>query len=287
MKALIDGDIIVYSVGFATEQTTYSVQGMPCIDKKEANLLADHLNVPRDEIEAHTLAEPESHAFHNAKKLINKICETVGADSYEVFLTGHGNYREDAATIQPYKGNRDTSHKPIHYAAIKEYLIKTHGAEVIEGMEADDKLGIEQFNSKENTTCICSIDKDLDMIPGHHYNWRKDEKYFITEEEAMFNFYLQLLTGDQTDNIRGVPQIGKIKANKILDGCKSELCAYNRVRQTYLNYYRKEAEKNNESLSEEELLERSDKDLLENATLLWILREEEGFWTPPTAQEEE
>lgn len=300
MRALIDGDIIVYSVGFATQASYFWVDGEMFDTKKEAKVFCDKHKHEYDDIIQSVTPEDVTHAYYNAKKLINRICEKTGADEYEVYLTGEGNYRKDVATIQPYKGNRDTTHKPVHYEAITKYLIKTHGAEVIDGMEADDQLGIEQYASYMDTykpamglaledkdtatldTVICTIDKDLDMITGMHYNWRKDSLYYVSPEDADKFFYTQLLTGDSTDNIRGVPQIGKVKAAKLLKGCTSNLCAYNRVRQAYLDYNRKEAEKVDEVITEEDLLHRADRELKENADLLWIQRELDTLWLPPT-----
>lgn len=261
MKALIDGDPPVYACGFAAE------------------------------------GEELSHALHNVKLLIDNVLEATGADEYSIFLTGKNNYREEVATIAPYKGNRDPSHKPTFYKEIRDYMVNIHDAKVIDGMEADDALGIVQYQTAldrmfkrddsqfDNSydfedTCICTIDKDMDMIPGWHYNWKKDKKYFVTYEEGMKFFYTQLLTGDPVDNIKGVPKIGPKKAEKILDGAASEREMYNRVRMAYLEYQQKCCL--NEAVDEEAILEKADMQLTENAHLLWIKRDTEELWRPPT-----
>ena len=92
MLAAIDGDIIRYSVGFAAE------------------------------------GEPVSYCLHSVKLLLNSIISATKADEYVVYLTGKGNFREEVAVTLPYKGNRDVSHKPDHFDAISEYLIKKHKA---------------------------------------------------------------------------------------------------------------------------------------------------------------
>src|SRR5512139_4038799 len=111
MQALIDGDIIRYSVGFAAED------------------------------------DPIEYCLHSVKLLLQNIIKESGADSYRLFLTGPGNFREKVAVTKPYKGNRDPLNKPVHYAAIKEYLVKHWNAEVVDGYEADDAMGIEQCTS--------------------------------------------------------------------------------------------------------------------------------------------
>src|SRR5712664_3584833 len=69
---------------------------------------------------------------------------------------------------------------------------------------------------------ICSLDKDLDQIPGKHYNWRRDEHYFIEPIDGLRLFYRQLLMGDRTDNIFGVKGIGEVKSARIINDLENE-----------------------------------------------------------------
>jgi hypothetical protein len=165
------------------------------------------------------LGEPVENALHSVKVFINDVLEATNAEHYKVFLTGSNNFRDSVATILPYKGNRDNLHKPIHYQAIRDYLVERWDAVVVEGMEADDALAIEQMfqmpytplsspkNRTNGKTVICSIDKDLRMVPGWHYNWNKDEKpVWVSEEEGIRWFYTQAITGDKADNIPGLSE---------------------------------------------------------------------------------
>ena len=150
----------------------------------------------------------------------------------------------------------------------------TWEAEVIEGKEADDAMGIKQMTSSEETI-ICSIDKDMDMIPGLHFNWRTKKRYVIDELQAMRNFYTQLLTGDAVDNIRGVPGIGKVRAADILNGLETEKEMFDAVYQAYYDKHLKEGmedPENDEAVMDE---------LTENAKLLWIWRKENDEWQLP------
>ena len=135
-------------------------------------------------------------------------------------------------------------------------------------------------SKEEAKTIICSIDKDLRNTPGWHYNWNKDEKpVWVSEEEATYNFYKQLLTGDRVDNIQGIPGIGPKKAEKILEECDSELGMYLAVHEAYAEYLDKEA-------GAEVSVWDIDQVLLENARLLWMVREldennQPVMWEPP------
>jgi DNA polymerase-1 len=64
---------------------------------------------------------------------------------------------------------------------------------------------------------ICHIDKDLDQAPGKHYNYSKQKNYYISEQEAEYKFYEQVLVGDTSDGYKGCPNIGKVRCARILD----------------------------------------------------------------------
>jgi 5'-3' exonuclease len=59
----------------------------------------------------------------------------------------------------------------------------------------------------------------------------------ISTEDAMRHYYQQLLKGDPTDNIPGVPRIGDVKAARILSECKIESEFQEKVVEQYLIAY--------------------------------------------------
>ena len=180
--------------------------------------------------------------------------------SFECYLTGPGNFRYEIAKTKPYKGNRDKSiEKPTHFQAIWDYAVSEWGFVVSQGNEADDIVGIKATRHKDNCV-IVHIDKDINMIPGKHFNFVKKVWYNISECEAIRNFYSQLLSGDATDNIPGLPGIGPKKAEKILGDSCDELELYKLVLEAYdgnLEY------------------------LKEQADLIWIQQQERIEWQPP------
>jgi DNA polymerase-1 len=115
---------------------------------------------------------------------------------------------------------------------IRSYLTDVWGAEVTDGIEADDILGIEATLDPE--CVICSIDKDLNQIPGKHYNWKNDKHYEVSEFEGWYNLYTQALTGDVSDNIPGLPKVGPVNAKKILENDKTHRDLYESVLGAYL-----------------------------------------------------
>lgn len=173
-KALIDGDILLYRVGFTTE------------DIDDSNIVASRMDW-----------------------LINEtiLGNLPGVTEFVIYLSGDKNFRKD---IYPdYKKSRVDKVKPRHYEWLKQYLLEYYNTKIVEPLEADDLLSINQ--SKD--TVIVSIDKDLFTIPGHHYNFVENIHSYIDENTAFYWYCVQLLTGDRTDDIPGVPMI--LKENKI------------------------------------------------------------------------
>ena len=276
MKALIDGDIILYSCGFASQKNTHYVHakgGGQCLadffKKKEMKewLEASGLSLDNVDVTTEVAADPVGICMSNVDSSIASILQEVGTTEYTIFLTGKDNFREKVAVSHPYKGNRDKLHKPIHYEAIRYHLIKHHEAVVVDGQEADDAMGIAQYpgwhiydtqyqDGSLSETIICSIDKDMDMIPGWHFHTQKRTKYYVDKETALRWFHMQVLMGDAVDNIKGITGIGPVKAGDIVsrmdNGTMYEEC---------LAHYNKAFE------------EESGRDRLhENMRLLWIRR---------------
>ena len=197
-------------------------------------------------------------AIYRIDDLLDNILTKTNATSYKAFLTGPNNFRK---LIYPeYKANR-TQPRPRHLKDLQNYSIEKLNAEFAsDTLEADDALAIHQTDD----TIICTLDKDLLQVPGHHFSWEINGKgwnrpdIFIdqTEFEGLKLFYLQCIKGDTSDNIKGIPGIGSKGAEKILNGCSNEQELFNAVRAAYNN----------------------DSEFIMNARVLWILRSLEDNW---------
>lgn len=170
----------------------------------------------------------EAIAVYRVNEMIENTLAEVEASEYKLFLTSPDNFRKH---IYPeYKANR-TATKPKHLQFLRDYLVESWQGTVAEKMEADDYLGINQHES----SIICSIDKDLLQVPGKHYNFVKKEFYEVDVETGSRNFYTQLLTGDTSDNIKGIAGIGPVKAKKALAEATNEYEMFCIVRDMYKN----------------------------------------------------
>ena len=231
MIALIDGDILTYRLGFSSEGTSEGIVRAR-VDEFITNLLLFHTK----------------------------------AEDYEGYLTfdRKENFRLPLAVTKPYKGQRD-GRIPEFYDFIREYLHESWGFQMVRGQEADDAIGIEAYarwSRGDTDYVICTIDKDLDMIPGPHFNFVKREHFTVSEEQAVRSFYTQILTGDRVDNVAGIRGIGPAKAAVLLADCKTELDHYNACLKAYAEHGGRDR-------------------VIENGSLLWIRRQPNEVWEPP------
>ena len=150
---------------------------------------------------------------------LHQMFEQTQATQYAGFLTSGKCFRYAAAKTKPYKGNRKYGDKPIIFPAIKEYLRQHWGFISISELEADDLVSI---YSKENTV-ICSPDKDvLYQNAGIHYNYGKAETITQDTKGALTFLWKQMLMGDSTDGIVGIPKVGPKTADKWLEEVEVE-----------------------------------------------------------------
>jgi hypothetical protein len=225
MRALIDADSLVYAIGFSSED----------------------------------IEEPL--AKWRMNEAVDTILSDVGADCYFGWLTGKGNFRNDIAKTAPYKGTR-VAPKPAHYQALREHLQVKYGFMMTKDIEADDAVAIACYAIPEDEMIMVHIDKDLNQLRGWHYNYRKKEKYHVTEFEGLRSFYIQMLTGDRIDNIIGIKGIGPVKAKRILEECQTEHEMYLAVLEAYGG---------------------NEERVLENGQLLWLQRSHDQVWKPPSS----
>lgn len=161
------------------------------------------------------------HSFENdvAKAMDERIANLKthsGIDKVIVALTDSKNFRTSVS--ESYKGNRKDTRKPLMLNWAKEYLTKAYGAIKWPNLEADDILGLLGTSNKKYV--IWSIDKDMKTLPCRQFIYTTPtDLSFVTytEEEANYTFFMQVLTGDTTDNYGGCPKIGAVTAAKILD----------------------------------------------------------------------
>src|SRR5438128_785760 len=111
MKALIDADLILYRVGFASQNV------------------------------------PEGIAKSRLDYTIDKILADLETNDYHVYLSGQKpTFRHE---IHPDYKNHRTQEKPIHLSELRTHLICNYKNTIADGEEADDLLGKESTKNNK------------------------------------------------------------------------------------------------------------------------------------------
>lgn len=247
MISLVDGDLVVYRCAASCEK-----QGV----------VTEDLGV----------------AQGRANNLIQRILQANGSGEmeYRLFLSGGENFRKK---INPaYKANRKDTPPPHYLEPLREWMVVNWGAEITDGIEADDALGIAQTTYAEQNveSIIATLDKDLRQIPGRHYSWeiggtsstgkqwtRPEEFLTVSPREGLFNFYWQLVMGDASDNIFGFDGMARSKIPQKLYGLYGEMEAMETEEELF-TFVRE--------------LYNEDERFLMNGACLYIQREENENW---------
>jgi len=270
LHGILDADSLIIRAG-AVCQHNYEVEDS---DGKSLG----HYKSQKDFFKRNPEVDPESVTFNHSPKLtgdlklgrkiltntINKIYYESDVDKMTIVVQGSYNFRNSMAVTQPYKGNRITP-KPILHRDISESLIEygfgKHKVMQSEFIETDDYLSVcgwSSYNKAKKTRdknkseiVLMHIDKDIDQVPGWHYNYDRPEDgvFWLDSFQSALSFWRQTLTGDSIDNIPGIivteglkehysylklgRGIGKTSADKILCGIKSEKDMVNQVVHVY------------------------------------------------------
>jgi len=217
--ALIDADTIVFASCTVKEYADDLLDwDMYTLDEK-----LDIQNTPGYEEEGHCIWKyDEEEVFNDCVSRIREIQELTNTKDIELHFTAGRNFRYDVSSL--YKANRTTRY-PVGMSSIKQLLLQKFEGGIHTKFEADDIVVLKK-RTQPNKYVLCAVDKDVYLsVPGKHFNYYRSAKYKIdmkwleVEHIDAYQFpYVQTLMGDSTDNIKGCPGIGKVKAKKAMKG---------------------------------------------------------------------
>ena len=191
MYGLIDGDIIAFRSAISAQETW---DDEIVIDSRKA--------------------------IRNADKLIGEWMHGSRAKMPILTLSpkNGGNFRK--VINSDYKANRKGTDKPVAYNAVIEHLENNYKVSRIEGLEADDVMGIHGSNPRLKGSVVITIDKDLLTVPCKLFNPMKMKRpQLIRPFSADHAWMIQTLMGDKTDGYAGAKGIGPKKAEAALADC--------------------------------------------------------------------
>jgi len=181
---------------------------------------------PDDELYYTEIEDSRAKFDEQFMSIVNHLEEKYPIDKVLTFSGSKGNFRK---LITPkYKANRkkqelppllDEMHQFVkdHYDSIWGYGVETDDMVARYWKQISDDLG-------RNEVMIVSIDKDYKQFPCLMYNYHYKHQVVldISEEEAMFNFYAQMIEGDTADNVNYFKGKGKKFAEKHFKDCTTK-----------------------------------------------------------------
>lgn len=184
--AIIDGDILLYRTGFASEDVS------------------------------------ERLARARMEDTLEKILEAVKATAYRIFLSdSKGNFR--LQLFPRYKANR-TAPKPTHHDYLSNEIVKPpFNAEIAWGEEADDALGINQ--TKDTVICSIDKDlyqisgAHYNWVKDIYRHVKPSEAIYRFYSQLLIGDSTDNITVKEG---LSCPGIGPIKAYESLEGCVTE-----------------------------------------------------------------
>ena len=158
--------------------------------------------------------------------IINDLEELYTIEEVITFNGSRGNFRKQLTPT--YKANRKKAILPPLLHEMHQYVKDNYHSKYGFGVETDDLVAkywkelSDKFGRKN--VMIVSIDKDYKQFPCLLYNYHYKHKiiYDITETQARYNFYEQMIMGDAADNVNYFKGKGRKFAEKYFIECDTK-----------------------------------------------------------------
>ena len=158
--------------------------------------------------------------------IVNKLEDMYPVERVITFSGSKGNFRKLITPV--YKANRKVENIPPLLNEMHQFVKDEYDSVWGYGIETDDIVAKYWYNlSNEigrDNVMIVSIDKDYKQSPCLIYNYHYKHKVVldISEDEALYNFYEQMIIGDTADNVNYFKGKGKKFAEKYLADCNTK-----------------------------------------------------------------
>jgi 5'-3' exonuclease len=158
--------------------------------------------------------------------IVNKLEDMYNVERVITFSGSKGNFRKLITPV--YKANRKKQELPPLLDEMHQFVKDEYNSIWGFGIETDDivaRYWKELSNEVgRNNVMIVSIDKDYKQFPAliYNYHYKHKEVLDISEEEALYNFYEQMIIGDSADNVQYFSGRGKVFASKYLKDCNTK-----------------------------------------------------------------
>ena len=181
---------------------------------------------PDDELYYTNIEDSRAKFDEQFMAIVNHLEDKYPIDKVLTFSGSKGNFRK---LITPkYKANRKKQELPPLLNEMHQFVKEQYDSIWGYGIETDDMVARywKQISDDigRDEVMIVSIDKDYKQFPClmYNYHYKHKEILDITEEEAMYNFYEQMIVGDTADNVNYFKGKGKKYAEKHFKDCTTK-----------------------------------------------------------------
>jgi 5'-3' exonuclease len=181
---------------------------------------------PDDDIYYKDIVDARHKFDEQFMKIVNDLEDRYTIDKVLTFSGSKGNFRK--LITSKYKANRKKQVLPPLLNDMHDYVKTQYDSIYGYGIETDDMVARywKQISDEvgRNEVMIVSIDKDYKQFPCLMYNYHFKHQVVldISEEEAIFNFYSQMIEGDTADNVNYFKGKGKRFAEKYFVDCETK-----------------------------------------------------------------
>jgi 5'-3' exonuclease len=202
-------------------------------------------DTPEDEKYYTDISDSRNKFDQQFMAIVNELEEKYTIDKVITFSGSKGNFRKLLA--KKYKANRKKQELPPLLHPMHNYVKQQYDSIFGYGVETDDMVArywfklSEQFGRDE--VMIVSIDKDYKQFPCliYNYHWKHKEILDISEEQALFNFYSQMIEGDTADNVNYFKGKGKRFAEKYFVDCETKYQYTRKLYELFKKNYKSKA----------------------------------------------
>lgn len=200
---------------------------------------------PEDEKYYTDISDSRNKFDEQFMQIVNHLEEIYTIDKVITFSGSKGNFRK--LITKKYKANRKNSELPPLLNEMHQFVKDQYDSVYGYGVETDDMVARYWYNLTQqfgrDEVCIVSIDKDYRQFPAliYNYHYKHKEILDISEDEAMYNFYEQMIMGDTADNVNYFKGKGKRFAEKYFEDCQTKYQYTKKLYQLFIKEYKGKA----------------------------------------------
>ena len=200
---------------------------------------------PEDEKYYTEIADARNKFDSQFMEIVNRLEEIYTIDKVITFSGSKGNFRK--LLSKTYKANRKKNELPPLLNEMHQFVKDQYDSVYGYGVETDDMVArywyklSQQFGRDE--VCIVSIDKDYKQFPClmYNYHYKHKEILDISEDDALYNFYEQMIMGDTADNVNFFKGKGRKFAEKYFLECKTKYQYTRKLYELFKQEYKSKA----------------------------------------------